>query len=51
MHPMYNERLFKEQLTYFKDIDYAEEVDYLPGFEISKTEVKHFLSEIGTQPF
>jgi hypothetical protein len=47
----FNERLFKEQLTYFDDIDYAEEVEYLPGFEVSADEVKQFLSAVGTQQF
>lgn len=47
----FNERLFKEQLTYFDDIDYAEEVEFLPGFEIYPEQVKQFLTDIGTQPF
>jgi len=47
----FNERLFKEQLTYFDDIDYAEEVEYLPGFEVTQEEIKQFLSNVGMEPF
>ncbi|MFH0955997.1 MAG: nucleotidyl transferase AbiEii/AbiGii toxin family protein [Candidatus Falkowbacteria bacterium] len=36
----FNERIFREQLAYFKDIDYREEIDYLPGFAISDKKVK-----------
>jgi hypothetical protein len=47
----FNERLFKEQLTYFDDIDYAEEVEFLPGYGVSAKEVKQFLTDVGTQSF
>lgn len=47
----FNRKLFKGQLTFFDDIDYTEEVDYLPGFEVSEEEVKAFLVEIATRPF
>lgn len=47
----FNRKLFKGQLAYFNDIDYSEEVDFLPGFEVSKEEVKSFLIDIATQPF
>lgn len=30
----FNEKIFRTQLTYFKDIDYSEKIIYLPGFEI-----------------
>lgn len=36
----FNERIFREQLAYFKDIDYREEVEYLPGFAVSDEKVK-----------
>lgn len=29
----FNEKTFRAQLSYFKDIDYSEEINYLPGFE------------------
>lgn len=43
--PMDNERLFREQLSFFEDIDYSEEIEYLPNKEVSNEEVKRFLSE------
>lgn len=36
----FNERIFREQLAYFKDIDYQEEVEFLPGFAVSDKKVK-----------
>lgn len=36
----FNERIFREQLAYFKDIDYREEVEYLPDFVVSDEKVK-----------
>lgn len=36
----FNEKIFRGQLAYFKDIDYQEEVEYLPGFAISDEKVK-----------
>jgi hypothetical protein len=47
----FNRKLFKGQLAYFADIDYSEEVDFLPGFEVSEEEVKSFLIDIATEPF
>jgi hypothetical protein len=45
----FNEKLFREQLSYFKDIDYTEEVEYLPGFEVQDDEVKKSLTEISLE--
>lgn len=39
----FNEKNFRVQLSYFKDIDYTEKVDYLPGFEASDKEIKEYL--------
>lgn len=36
----FNEKIFRGQLAYFKDIDYQEEIEYLPGFAISDEKVK-----------
>lgn len=36
----FNEKNFREQLAYFKDIDYTEEVNWLPGFKISDKKIK-----------
>jgi hypothetical protein len=41
----YNERLFREQLSYFEDIDYSDKVEYLAGREISDSEIKQKLSD------
>lgn len=42
----FNEKIFRVQLAYFKDLDYSEEVDYLPGFEIAANKIKKGLIEI-----
>lgn len=47
----FSAKLFKEQLTYFKDIDYSEEVIYLRGFETDEKTIKDFLTEIATTVF
>jgi hypothetical protein len=39
----FSEKLFREQLAYHKDIDYSEEVEFLPGFETGEDEIKTFL--------
>lgn len=41
----FNERIFREQLGYFNDIDYREEVVFLPGFEVSDKKIKKALTE------
>lgn len=46
----FNEKLFREQLAYFADIDYSEIVDYLVPAP-SEEEIKQFLTEIATRPF
>ena len=47
----FNSKLFRQQISYFNDVDYREAVFYLPGFEVSEEEVKSFLVDIATQPF
>lgn len=42
----YNEKLLREQLCYFQDIDYSEEVEYI-WEEINKEEIKDFLCKTG----
>ncbi|OGM08334.1 hypothetical protein A2159_03290 [Candidatus Woesebacteria bacterium RBG_13_34_9] len=42
----FNEKLFREQLSYFNDIDYSEKIDYLEGFEVNDQVVKNTLKEI-----
>jgi hypothetical protein len=46
----FNGKLFKEQLSYFEDINYEEEVIYLDK-PIEKEEIKRFLIEAATQEF
>jgi len=41
-----NEKIIRVQLTYFKDIDYTEEVIYMPTYDISNQEIKKYLTEI-----
>ena len=36
-------KLFHSQLAYHKDIDYTEEVEFMPGFEVHEKTVKTFL--------
>lgn len=36
----FNEKLFRSQLTYFKDIDYQEEIIYLKGYETDDKTIK-----------
>ena len=46
----YNEKLFREQLCYFKDIDYSEKVDFVDQL-VSDDKIKHFLTNVATNPF
>lgn len=41
----FNEKLFREQLSYFEDINYAEKIEFMPGFEVKDEEVKKYLTE------
>lgn len=36
----FNEKIFRAQLAYFKDIDYSEKVIYMKGFETSERIIK-----------
>jgi len=42
----FNERIFREQLGYFKDINYSEKVIYLKGYKVSDKTVKQGLKKI-----
>jgi hypothetical protein len=46
-----NEKLFRNQLVFHKDIDYSEEVDYLIDHPPTQKEIKDFLIEVATRPF
>lgn len=47
---VFTEKLFRQQLCYFKDIDYSESVEYLQH-PVSKEEIKNYLTEISVTPF
>jgi hypothetical protein len=42
----FNERLFREQLGYFEDVNYREVVNYKEGFAVPDDAVKKFLSDV-----
>ena len=42
----FNEKIFREQLSYFKDIDYSEEIMYLDGFKVDDKIIKKELIDI-----
>jgi len=41
----FNEKLFRQQLAYYDDISFEEEVEYL-GEKIERKDVKSFLTEL-----
>jgi len=42
---MFSEKMFRQQLAFHKDIDYSEEVEFLPNYFVDKQKVKDFLIE------
>ena len=48
---VFNPTLFRKQLCYFKDINYTEQVEYMPGFEVPEDEIKAFLIEASLTGF
>ena len=36
----FNEKIFRTQLSYFDDINYDEEVEFMPGFSVDMEEIK-----------
>jgi hypothetical protein len=46
----FNEKLFREQLCFFEDIDYSEKVQYLDD-DIPEDEIKEFLVDTATARF
>jgi len=46
----FNEKLFREQLCFFDDIDYSEKVEYI-GDEINEEEIRKFLVNIAITQF
>ena len=47
----FNPKLFKEQLSFFNDVNYSEEVSFLKGFQVSDATVKKYLIKVATEPF
>jgi hypothetical protein len=47
---VFNEKLFREQLAYFEDIDYSEEVEMVSESPVQE-EIKTFLTEIALTEF
>jgi len=42
----FEEKLARIQLSYFEDINYQEEIDFMPGFSVEDEEVKKYLTSI-----
>jgi len=40
----FNEKIVREQLSYFKDINYSEQVIFKPGFEVDEKEIQEKLT-------
>ncbi len=45
----FNERIFRNQLAYFEDINYAEQVEFMPGFEVPDEVIKKKLTEFSLE--
>jgi hypothetical protein len=45
----FNEKLFREQLAYFADIDYSESIDSMKGFEVDTKDIQNKLEKISLQ--
>ncbi len=41
----FNERIFREALSYFGDVNYDEAIEFLPGFEVGEEKIKKSLIE------
>jgi len=42
----FDEKLFREQLAYFKDLDCSETIEYMPGSAVDDNVIKQQLVEI-----
>lgn len=47
---VFTKKLFLQQLTFFKDIDYSEPIEFVCD-PVSEDEIKNFLTDIGTSSF
>ncbi len=48
---LFSEKLFRGQLNYFEGISFDEQVEFMPGFEVSEKEVKEFLIDAALTGF
>jgi hypothetical protein len=48
---LFSEKLFRGQLNYFEGISFEEQVEFMPGFEVSEAEVKKFLTDAALTGF
>lgn len=47
---LFNEKLFRQQLCYFEDIDFSETIEYM-GKSVEEKTIKAYLSEVAVSPF
>ena len=45
---LFDERLLREQLVYYDDVDFGEAVEFMPGFKVGEGEIKDFLLKVAT---
>lgn len=45
---LFSDKLFRSQLSYFEDVDYTEEVDFLVALPPTEEEIKRYLIEVST---
>ena len=47
----FSEKLFREQLSYYKDVNFDEEVVFMTGYKVKEIEIKKYLTKIATTAF
>ncbi len=48
---LFSEKLFRGQLNYFTGISFEEQIEFMPGFEVSDIDVKDFLTDAALTGF
>lgn len=48
---LFSEKLFRGQLNYFEGISFDEQIEFMPGFEVSEKEIKEFLIDAALTGF
>jgi len=46
---LFSQKLLVQQLCYFEDVDYSEEVSFMPGHAVSDAEVQRFLTLLASE--